>query len=75
MNIALAAGVVTLGIFDLQYSLPAGFSSVVAFQIAGRRTIYDYALELSEKGHYGDWKRIRKKRSTNKKMLDKIGMG
>lgn len=52
----LAAAVMTVEIFGPQYSLPAGFSSVVAFQIAGRRTICDYALELSEKGHYGDWK-------------------
>ena len=56
MNIPLAAAVVTVEIFGPQYSFAAGFSVVVAFQIARHGTIYDYALELSEKGHYEDWR-------------------
>ncbi|MFP4521019.1 MAG: chloride channel protein [Fibrobacterota bacterium] len=48
MNIPLAAAIMTVEIFGLQYSFPAGFASVVGFQVTRHVTIYDYALEEGE---------------------------
>lgn len=44
MNVPLAAAVMSVEIFGLQYSLPGGMASVIAFQVMRHRTIYDYAL-------------------------------
>ena len=45
MNIPQAAGVITLEVFGLHYSLPAAIAIVVAFQITKHRTIYDFAVK------------------------------
>ena len=44
MNIPLAAAVMTVELFGLQYSFPAGFSAVIGFQVMRHHTIYDYSL-------------------------------
>ena len=44
MNIPLAAAVMTIEIFGLQYGLPAGLAAIVGFQINRHFTIYDYAV-------------------------------
>jgi len=48
MNIPLAAAVMTIELFGLQYSFPAGFSAVIGFQVMRHRTIYDYAISIEE---------------------------
>jgi chloride channel protein, CIC family len=48
MNIPLAAAVMTIELFGLQYSFPAGFSAVIGFQVMRHRTIYDYAVSCEE---------------------------
>ncbi len=45
MNIPLAAAIMTVETFGLQYSFPAGLAAVVGFQVTRSATIYDYALE------------------------------
>ncbi|MBN1575109.1 MAG: chloride channel protein [Chitinispirillaceae bacterium] len=50
MNIPLAAAVMTIELFGLQYSFPAGFSAVIGFQVMRHRTIYDYAVNGGEDG-------------------------
>lgn len=44
MNIPLAAAVMTIEVFGLQYSFPAALAAVVGFQVARHRTLYGYAL-------------------------------
>lgn len=48
MNIPLAAAVMTVEIFGLHYSFPAGFAAVVGFQVTRHTTIYDFALKEAE---------------------------
>ena len=48
MNIPLAAAVMTIELFGLQYSFPAGFSAIIGFQVTRHRTIYDYAVKSVE---------------------------
>ena len=45
MNVPLAAAVMAIEVFGLQYSFPAGFAAILGFQVTRHRTIYDYALE------------------------------
>jgi CIC family chloride channel protein len=45
MNVPLAAAIITIECFGLQYSFPAGIAAVVGFQINRFNTIYDYALK------------------------------
>ena len=45
MNVPLAAAVMAIEVFGIQYSFPAGFSAIVGFQVTRHRTIYDFALE------------------------------
>lgn len=49
MNIPLAAAVMTVELFGLQYSFPAGFSAVIGFQVMRHKTIYDYAVRDQER--------------------------
>ncbi len=44
MNIPLAAAVMTIEIFGLQYSLAAGLAAIIGFQINRYQTIYDFAM-------------------------------
>ncbi len=44
MNIPLAAAVITIESFGLQYGFPAGIAAVVGFQINRHNTIYDYTV-------------------------------
>jgi H+/Cl- antiporter ClcA len=48
MNIPLAAAVMTIELFGLQYSFPAGFSAVIGFQVMRHKTIYDYAVKETD---------------------------
>ena len=48
MNIPLAAAIMSVEIFGLQYSFHAGLAAVVGFQITRSKTIYDYALKSKE---------------------------
>ena len=51
MNVPLAAAVMAIEVFGLQYSFPSGFAAILGFQVTRHRTIYDYALdELEERG-------------------------
>jgi H+/Cl- antiporter ClcA len=45
MNVPLAAAVMAIEVFGLQYSFPSGFSAILGFQVSRHRTIYDYALD------------------------------
>lgn len=45
MNVPLAAAIITIECFGLQYSFPAGIAAVVGFQINRFNTIYDYAIK------------------------------
>ena len=44
MNIPIAAAVLTIEVFGLQYSFPAGLAAIMGFQINRYQTIYDYSL-------------------------------
>lgn len=48
MNIPLAAAVITLESFGLQYSFPAGIAAIVGFQMTRHATIYSYAYKNNE---------------------------
>ena len=48
MNIPLAPAIMSVEIFGLQYSFPAGLAAVVGFQITRPKTIYDCALKSKE---------------------------
>jgi H+/Cl- antiporter ClcA len=43
MNIPIAAAVLTIESFGLQYSFPAAVTAIIAFQVNRRETIYDSA--------------------------------
>lgn len=43
MNIPIAAAVITIESFGLQYSFPAGIAAIIAFQINRHDTIYSYS--------------------------------
>jgi CIC family chloride channel protein len=45
MNVPLAAAVMSIEIFGLSYSIPAGLAAIIAFQINRYQTIYDFAFE------------------------------
>jgi len=45
MNIPLAAAIITLESFGLQYSFPAGIAAIVGFQMTRHATIYSYAYK------------------------------
>lgn len=42
MNVPLAAAVMAIEIFGLQYSFPAGLAAILGFQVTRHITIYDY---------------------------------
>ena len=42
MNVPLAAAIISIEVFGLQYSFPAAVSSVIGFQMMRNNTIYDY---------------------------------
>ncbi len=44
MNVPIAAAIITIEVFGLWYSLPAGLAAVVGFQINRHNTIYDTIL-------------------------------
>ena len=44
MNVPLAAALLASEVFGVTYSLPAGLSAIVAFQLNRHITLYDYAL-------------------------------
>lgn len=44
MNIPLAAAVLSIEVFGLQYSFPASISAIIGFQMMRSSTIYDFAL-------------------------------
>ena len=44
MNIPLAAAVITIESFGLQYGFPAGVAAVIGFQVNRHNTIYDLAI-------------------------------
>ncbi|MBI9109261.1 MAG: hypothetical protein JEZ04_21120 [Spirochaetales bacterium] len=48
MNTPIATGVLTVELFGLFYSLPAGLASIVGFQINRHNTLYDMVLEEEE---------------------------
>lgn len=43
MNIPLAAAIIAIESFGLQYSFPAGIAAIIGFQINRHQTIYDYS--------------------------------
>ena len=45
MNVPLAAAIMAIEVFGLQYSFPAGFAAILGFQVTRHRTIYDYTLD------------------------------
>ncbi|MCH7676949.1 chloride channel protein [candidate division KSB1 bacterium] len=45
MNVPLAAAVMAIEVFGLQYSFPAGFAAILGFQVTRHRTIYEYTFE------------------------------
>ena len=45
MNVPLAAAVMSVEIFGLSYSIPAGLAAIIAFQLDRYQTIYDFAFE------------------------------
>ena len=53
MNIPLAAAILSIEIFGLQYSFPATIASVIGFQMMRGATIYDFVYLRTEK-HQGD---------------------
>ncbi len=46
MNIPIAAAVLTIESFGLQYSFPAGIAAIIAFQVNKHDTIYDYSKTI-----------------------------
>jgi len=42
MNVPLAAAIISIEVFGLQYSFPAAVSAVIGFQMMRSNTIYDY---------------------------------
>jgi H+/Cl- antiporter ClcA len=44
MNIPLAAAIIAIESFGLQYSFPAGIAAIIGFQINRHQTIYDYTV-------------------------------
>lgn len=48
MNVPLAAAVLSIEVFGLQYSFPAGVSAIVGFQMMRSSTIYDYAFNIKK---------------------------
>ncbi len=49
MNVPLAAAVMTIEIFGLSYSIPAGLAAIIGFQVNRYQTLYDYAMAGSGK--------------------------
>ncbi|MGL1890924.1 MAG: chloride channel protein [Spirochaetaceae bacterium] len=49
MNVPLAAAILSIEIFGLQYSFPAAVSAIIGFQIMRGSTIYDFALGTAKK--------------------------
>lgn len=49
MNIPLAAAVMGIEIFGLQYSFPAGLSAIICFQFNRMHTIYQLAVDQHQK--------------------------
>lgn len=49
MNVPLAAAVMAVEVFGMQYSFPAGFAAILGFQVTRHKTLYDYALEDLDK--------------------------
>lgn len=45
MNTPIATGILTIELFGLYYSLPAGIAAVIGFQINRHNTLYDTVLE------------------------------
>lgn len=45
MNIPLAAAIMTIEVFGLQYSLAAGLAAVIGFQVTKNQDIYDFAIK------------------------------
>jgi len=48
MNTPIAAAIITLELFGLHYSLPAGLAAVVGYMVNQNHTLYDLALEERE---------------------------
>ena len=44
MNTPVATAVITLELFGLAYSLPAGMASIIGFQVNRSNTLYDFAV-------------------------------
>ena len=51
MNVPIAAAVMTIEVFGLSFSLPAGVAAIIGFQVNRHRTLYDFALAGS--GYHG----------------------
>jgi len=49
MNVPLAAAILSIEVFGLEYSFPAAVSSIIGFQMMRGSTIYSYATENSKK--------------------------
>ena len=49
MNIPLAAAIIAIESFGLQYSFPAGIAAIIGFQINRHQTIYDYTVRSEPK--------------------------
>lgn len=47
MNVPIAGAVIVTEIFGLNYSFPAAWGSIIAFQIARHRTIYRYSMSVA----------------------------
>lgn len=45
MNVPIAAAVMTIEIFGLHYSFPAGLSAIIAFQVNRENTVYDLTFK------------------------------
>lgn len=45
MNVPLAAAIISIEVFGLQYSFPAAVSAVIGFQMMRQSTIYDYTYK------------------------------
>jgi CIC family chloride channel protein len=50
MNVPIAAAVITIESFGLQYGIPAGFAAIIGFQTNRAHTIYDFAISTEFSG-------------------------
>ena len=54
MNIPIAAAIITIEIFGLQYGFPAGIAAVIGYQVNRRNTIYSYRFSETVENNESD---------------------